>query len=114
MSYQHIQVERLSGGCGAVISGIDLSEEIDEQRRAVAARKPDFAGERLQLPFDERRALELRQRLLQSRLRFKLFYFGLHFCNPFFSRIFFLLGRFCFCGLRFGFTFFLLFFLFRV
>ena len=32
MSYQHIEVEKLSGACGAVISGIDLAEDIDEQR----------------------------------------------------------------------------------
>ena len=32
MSYQHIAVEKLSGACGAVISGIDLAEDIDEQR----------------------------------------------------------------------------------
>ena len=32
MSYQHIEVEKLSGACGAVISGIDLADDIDEQR----------------------------------------------------------------------------------
>ena len=32
MSYQHIEVEKLSGACGADISGIDLAEDIDEQR----------------------------------------------------------------------------------
>ena len=32
MSYQHIEVEKLSGACGAVISGIDLAEDINEQR----------------------------------------------------------------------------------
>ena len=32
MSYQHIEVEKLSGACGAIISGIDLAEDIDEQR----------------------------------------------------------------------------------
>lgn len=32
MSYQHIEVTPVSGACGAVIGGIDLSEDIDEQR----------------------------------------------------------------------------------
>lgn len=32
MTYQHIDVTPLSGNCGAEISGIDLSEDLDEQR----------------------------------------------------------------------------------
>ena len=32
MAYQHIEVTPLSGACGAVVSGIDLSEDLDEQR----------------------------------------------------------------------------------
>ena len=32
MSYQHIEVKPISGACGAVVSGIDLSQDLDEQR----------------------------------------------------------------------------------
>ena len=32
MAYRHIEVTPLSGACGAVVSGIDLSEDLDEQR----------------------------------------------------------------------------------
>ena len=32
MSYQHIEVKPISGACGAVISGIDISQDLDEQR----------------------------------------------------------------------------------
>jgi taurine dioxygenase len=31
MSYQHIEVNPISGACGAVISGIDISQDLDEQ-----------------------------------------------------------------------------------
>ena len=31
MSYQHIEVKPISGACGAVISGIDISQDLDEQ-----------------------------------------------------------------------------------
>ena len=32
MSYRHIGVKPISGACGAVISGIDISQDLDEQR----------------------------------------------------------------------------------
>lgn len=32
MSYQHIEVKPISGACGAVVSGIDLSQDLDDQR----------------------------------------------------------------------------------
>ena len=32
MSYQHIEVTPIAGACGAEISGIDLSQDIDDQR----------------------------------------------------------------------------------
>ena len=32
MSYRHIEVKPISGACGAVISGIDISQDLDEQR----------------------------------------------------------------------------------
>ena len=32
MSYQHIEVTPISGACGAVVGGIDISEDLDEQR----------------------------------------------------------------------------------
>ena len=38
MSYQHIQVTPISGACGAEISGIDLSQDIDEQRMGEVKR----------------------------------------------------------------------------
>ena len=32
MTYQHIDVTPISGACGAVVDGLDLSQDIDEQR----------------------------------------------------------------------------------
>ena len=38
MTYQHIEVTPIAGACGAEISGIDLSEDLDEQRLSEVKR----------------------------------------------------------------------------